>query len=533
MLRRCLGLLLLALLVAPWPAASIPSGVTVQVGSPLLGVAETSVNNAGRVVYRWGTGAGSSGLSTWSPTTGDGIVAQRGQPAPGGFAYSSFGFELVVDAVGPFLVNDAGQVAFKNAVQGAGAGSLADGSNNAIWGPGAGGGLSLLARYGQTLPGDGSGGVVTSVPSGLPNVPASILRSPISLDDAGRTTFATSFQVGTGGTTAANDVVLYRSDGAGGGSILAREGGAAPGKAPGTTYTGFQPFESHAGTGFVASTNTGSVIYGEDGVGGFTPLVSSGDAAPGTGGAVFSSLTAPFNTPRIDGDGDLIFRGTLQSGGGVTTANDTGYWGPSGLIAREGDQAPGAPPGATLGSFVGVDVGDHGIVFRTALFGGGVTSANNTGLWQFGDDGSGILLAREGDAVPGLAGAVFADFGNEVVATNAHEESAFTAGFAVGSGGVTSADDRALFFADATGALTLLLREGEFFPTLGTLRDMALEPGGLNDAGQLLVRGTFSQGGPLTVTAFMLVTVPEPSTALLLGLGLALLTRRARARARA
>jgi hypothetical protein len=523
MLRRYVGLLSFALVgvVPSLPAAAIPSGVTVQTSGPVVGAAEAVVNDAGRVVYRWGNGAGASGLSTWSPTTGDGIVAQRGQPAPGGFAYSSFGFELFVDAVGPFLVNDAGEVAFKNAVQGTGAGNVTDGSNNAIWGPGAGGALSLLARYGQTLPGDGSGGVVTSVATGLPNLPAGILLSGLSLDDAGRTSFTTSFQVGTGGTTAANDRVLYRSDGAGGGSILAREGDAAPGKAPGTTFGGsFQPFESHAGTAFVASTSAGSVIYREDGVGGFTPLVSVGEAAPGTSGAVFGS----FGGQRIDADGDLIFRGTLQTGvGGVTAANDVGYWGPNGLIVREGDQAPGAPPGATFGS-LSANISDSGIAFRTALFGGGVTAADNTGVWQADDDGTVILLAREGAAVPGLAGVTFADFGNEVVATNAHEETAFTAGFTLGSGGVTSSDDRALFFADATGALTLLLREGEFFPALGTLRDMALEPGGLNDAHQLMVRAAFQQGtGPVTVTTFMLVTVPEPSTALLLGLGLALL----------
>jgi hypothetical protein len=521
MLRRYVGLLSFALVgvVPSLPAAAIPSGVTVQTSGPFVGAAEAVVNDAGRVVYRWGNGAGSSGLSTWSPTTGDGIVAQRGQPAPGGFAYSSFGFELFVDAVGPFLVNDAGQVAFKNAVQGTGAGNVTDGSNNAIWGPGAGGALALLARYGQTLPGDGSGGVVTALPSGLPNIPASILRSTLSLDDAGRTTFATSFQVGTGGTTAANDVVLYRSNGAGEGSILAREGDAAPGKAPGTTFTGsFSPIESHAGTAFIASTSTGSVVYREDGVGGLTPLVSAGDAAPGTPGAVFGS----FGNQRIDADGDLIFRGTLQTGvGGVTATNDVGYWGPNGLIVREGDQAPGAPPGATFGS-LSANISDSGIAFRTALFGGGVTAADNTGVWRADDDANVILLAREGAAVPGLAGVTFADFGNEVVATNANGEVAFSAGFTVGSGGVTSSDDRALFFADATGALTLLLREGEFFPTLGTLRDMAVEPGGLNDAHQVMVRGTFQQGS-FSINGFMLVTVPEPSTALLLGLGIALL----------
>jgi len=518
--RPRLAVLVFLVALAPAsPSRALPSGATLDIGPSPPIIWDTTLSNSGQVVYRWGTAdlATDSGLSSWSPATGDAVVAQQGQQATGappGVVYLNF-FQNIPQTSGWFVVNDAGQVAFKSAVAGPGAGISHDGSNNAVWGPGAGGDLAMLARFGEPLPGDGSGGLVGAQPSPLPDVAANILESNLVLDDAGRTTFATRLQVGTGGTTTANDVVLYRSDGAGGGSILAREGDAAPGMAPGTTYfLGlFGPFESHAGTAFVAQTTAGSVIYGEDGAGGFTPLVAAGDAAPGTGGAVFLDLD--YND-RINARGELIFHGWLQ----VNHEYEEGFWGPKGLIVRQGNAAAGAP-GTTFNGFWEVVLGDSGIAFRGGLSGAGVNSANNTGVWHASDDGRVILLARAGDPVPGLPGVLFADA--NPWATNAHQDTAFIANFAVGSGGVTSANDEALFLADANGALTLVLREGDFVPGLGTLRSFGTEPRGLNDARQLLVSVTFEQSDSTDVDALALVNLPEPGTTLPLGLGCGLL----------
>jgi len=356
--------------------------------------------------------------------------------------------------------------------------------------------------------------------------PGTLSVSGVTVDDAGRTLFGATFQIGPGGVTSSNDGVLYQSDGAGSGSILAREGDPVTGAAPGTAYAGsFAGLESQAGIAFRASTTAGSGLFTEDTGGAFAPLVMEGDAAPGTSGAVFGGFFLPFSPGRIDANGTLMFQNTLQSGiGGVTSANDTGFWGPNGLIAREGDQAPGAPAGALFQGFAGVELDDAGFAFRAALQTGpgGVTSANNTGLWRPDDDGGVILLTREGDAVPGLPGVSFADLASAAVAVNAQGETAFLAGFTIGSGGVTTANDKALFFADAHGLLTLLLREGDILPGLGTLQSLEAL-GGLNEAGQIAVKAFFAPSGAPVNTVVLLLSIPEPSIAWMLGFGFALL----------
>ena len=71
----------------------------------------------------------------------------------------------------------------------------------------------------------------------------------------------------------------------------------------------------------------------------------TGDAAPGTAGGVFGDI---YWGPVINENGQVAFQAELQSGiGGVSQTDDMGIWsegpGTLSLVAREGDQAPGAP----------------------------------------------------------------------------------------------------------------------------------------------------------------------------------------------
>jgi hypothetical protein len=419
-----------------------------------------------------------------------------------------FGFAEPISYAGPPVLNDAGQVAFFNSFTPA----TIDGSNTAIWGPGAGGALSLVARRGHALPGDGSGallGQITSFPT---------------LDDAG------------------NDSVVFRSDGAGGPiSFVAREGDAAPGTASNFSGAFSAQSQSDAGIAFVAGTTGGSGIWGPGGAGGLAPVVQNGDAAPGTSGAIFGGFNLS-SAPRLDDSGGVSFRGALQTGiGGVTAANDTGLWGPAGLIAREGSQAPGTAAGAVFSTFTRFEHGNGGIAFAADLLqgSGGVTAANDTGLWRSGGFDGSILLAREGDAVPGLPGATFAGFtnlGSSATAPpviNDFGQTAFVASLTVGLGGVTAANDRAVFFVDENGNYQIVLREGEVIPlqfgNFGTLSDFALDPGALNNQRQIVLRGHLASPNQ---PALLLVTIPEPSSALLLALGLGGLAARRRRIAR-
>lgn len=103
----------------------------------------------------------------------------------------------------------------------------------------------------------------------------------------------------------------------------------------------------------------------------FMPLVRTGDPCPGfESGAVFASLGDPVGCNMGQ---SVAFMGTA-SGGGVTPANNVGiWWAPGGtnpqLVAREGGQPPGAPAGTVWKTFTSLAVpgGSHGLIFTAQL----------------------------------------------------------------------------------------------------------------------------------------------------------------------
>ncbi len=146
------------------------------------------------------------------------------------------------------------------------------------------------------------------------------------------------------------------------------------------------------------------------------PLLSrvqrEGTVSP-VAGFNFAGFPGP---PTINLPGHFAFRAHIQSG---ATFNDT-LWvetpAPTGLtlIAREGASAPGVP-GANFGAIFnnGYDpllLDDSGrALFSGRLTGGGVTGANDTGLWYYNGTTT-TLVAREGDQMPGTpAGHLYAD----------------------------------------------------------------------------------------------------------------------------
>ncbi len=139
-------------------------------------------------------------------------------------------------------------------------------------------------------------------------------------------------------------------------------------------------------------------------------VLATGDAAPGVLGATFQG----FGVPAVDDDGRLAFRGMLTPGaGGVTSATDTGIWGPDGaeeltLIAREGGAAPGTT--ATFASFGDPVLSGDRVAFVANLQPGtGVTRTTSTGIWSTAG-GTLALVARRGSPAPGVARATFSKF---------------------------------------------------------------------------------------------------------------------------
>lgn len=132
-------------------------------------------------------------------------------------------------------------------------------------------------------------------------------------------------------------------------------------------------------------------------------IAAKGSPAPGVAGGVFSM----FKDPVRAGNGCVLFHGTLAAANGVTLSNNDGIWlsdGAAGLalIAREGTHATGTPDGTNWRAFTSLALPEtRGPLFVATLANGGVTSANDTGLWATDGLGGHHLLIREGDAFAG------------------------------------------------------------------------------------------------------------------------------------
>jgi hypothetical protein len=108
----------------------------------------------------------------------------------------------------------------------------------------------------------------------------------------------------------------------------------------------------------------------------------------------------------LSGDGtSLAFIGQLQSG----TQTESGIFalrgtGPLGTVTTLDTPPPGVPTGSHWKAFnsLAVPGGELGPIFRATLeTGGSITTTNDSGLW--GVDSSGVLrsLVREGDTLEG------------------------------------------------------------------------------------------------------------------------------------
>jgi hypothetical protein len=135
-------------------------------------------------------------------------------------------------------------------------------------------------------------------------------------------------------------------------------------------------------------------------------VIKNTDAVPGISGAAWNTST-PFQTPSIDTNGDVGFRGTMLvgTGGVLSTDNSTMYHGAPGglsLFARTGNQAPGLPAGVLSTGFQtqNVSMSPNGTVWY-----GGATSAPS-GYVATGAPGSLTKVARNGDVLPGSALAI-------------------------------------------------------------------------------------------------------------------------------
>lgn len=155
-----------------------------------------------------------------------------------------------------------------------------------------------------------------------------------------------------------------------------------------------------AGTGMAKSTNNLGLYQEMNGE--LSLIVRKGDAGAEVPGSTFVGFKDPVN----GAGGTMAFVGTLKPdpANGVLGSNNLGVWwrdteGDLQLVARKGFEPVGIP-GATWANFTSLALPDTdmGPIFLATLTrgAGGVTTANDVGLWAVDAAGDLHLLLREG-----------------------------------------------------------------------------------------------------------------------------------------
>lgn len=415
--------------VSGQPAPGLPLGVTF---SDFNGM-PPALDDSGHLTFASaiegpGVIAGINDRAVWSDLSGTlTLLARAGHHAPG----TGFGVDFA--QIAPPLLDERGHVAFLATLQGPGV----DSSNQVgIWTTRAGT-LTRLVRGGQAahgIPGAvyysiqdvvfGTEGHVAFIASidapGLPTADKGGLwvapdETPILVARGGQpapgTPFGTRFAWvqlesepvvnGAGdvafqgrlqgtGVGPANDTGLWLWRG-GRLSLVAREGQAAPGLAPGHTFGSIEwrPGIDDAGdTAFISWLHHGNQTFAASWVKRagqpLAPLFVAGDHAPGTAS---STAFSSFGRPSFDCSGAITMTGRL-AGPGVDYSNDQGLWrqepdGSTGLWLRTGRRAPGTPAGVTFRYFSEPVINCAGEMAVTGqLVGPGVDIEHEYGVWM-------------------------------------------------------------------------------------------------------------------------------------------------------
>jgi hypothetical protein len=306
------------------PAPGAPSGVEFQSFTSLS-------RSEGAVAFRGSLRGGgvdtrhNDGIWVSDGTGALSLVAREYGPA------AVAGPGVTYNYLGGQALNDKGEVAFQARLKGSGVTYVNDG---VIIGPAANGAQAILAREGDSAVGTPSGVVYLG------------LRDP-KLNDARQVAF-TSRLAGTG-IDASNDEGLWGPGATGDLSLVAQRGDPAHGAGSGVDYDLFDAITlneagavafraSLAGTGIDGSNDGG--VWVSDGAGGLSLLFRQGEQAPGLGPEIFLSGYG-FLDPVMNDLGDVLVLSFL-TGVGVDVSNNSALFfaasdGTRRPVIREGD----------------------------------------------------------------------------------------------------------------------------------------------------------------------------------------------------
>jgi hypothetical protein len=291
------------------------------------------------------------------------------------------------------------------------------------------------------------------------------------------------------------------SEGTGALAVVARSGSNAPGVADGVSFSSLSPWPAlnAAGqTAFIASligpgvnSTNDSGIWSE-GSGTLALVARLGDQAPGAASGVnFNELFGP----TLNDAGQTAFYASLI-GSGVSSLNNRGIWsegsGTLALVARSGSQAPGAGSGVNFNDFAGPAFNGTGqTAFYASLIGSGVDGTNDLGVWS-GRSGMVTLRARSGSQAPGMAeGVFFSSF--SAPALNSNGQTAFRATL---TGSSVSGMNNQGIWSETSGALAPVVRSGsQAAGAANGVNYSAFDAPVLNDNGRTAFRATLTGSG--------------------------------------
>jgi len=256
----------------------------------------------------------------------------------------------------------------------------------------------------------------------------------------------------------------------------------------------------------------------------FDVVAVTGQQAPGAeAGVLFDRLWGSSNFPQFNSAGQVLLPAKL-AGTGVNDNNDGGLWvvdtetSTSSLIARQGDQAPGAAAGVTFGIRAFVDrphydgymgqptsaFNDAGqFVYWADLSGPGVDATNDSGMWTGTSSADMSLLARTGDQAVGMpSGVVYTNLLRSKTVINSSGKIGISG--RVGGPGVTPTMNEDALWSGTPAGLSLEVRQGD--PAPGTTEKFALHKytgfsALVDDDGDLQIFSSLSADGVWTTAS--------------------------------
>lgn len=245
-------------------------------------------------------------------------------------------------------------------------------------------------------------------------------------------------------------------------------------------------------------------------------IAATGLAAPGTN-AVFASFPnhSYSETPVINSAGGVAFVGKL-TGDTTRFAANSGIWygkpGEVSLVAREGDAAPGVD--GVFGQFLSSPspaINDRGdVAFFSKIIGNAVGSSYEEGIWS-SVDGSLSLVAASGQPAPGTTSDFIRLYEPAITANG---QTVFSA--KIEGPGIDVHNDDGIWAQDPIGNLVMIMREGGEIDVddgpgvdFRTVEGFGFEVDGVNRRGQIAFTAVFTDGSS-GVFVSNVVAIPEP-----------------------